>query len=537
MKLYTLISLSLVVAISNAQSNLYNININNNNIINNNDNVIDNNNGNDGQHTHKLALHNHKTINSRYTNHATVDISNRRLKNRNNNESKREVKPNKRNKREDTKIGDDIALAIADDYDRKYDNSNNKRAQRKKNELVAVSGNDGEEVESGESGDKRRHKDKKNKEESLEVKENAQEEETSSTSKKKEKKRTSQHTAAQSTKKHTLTTNDTSITTKEHQKKQKRGVDNEMINIFRDRISNINSGSKQQKESIASHFIMSLDFTMEHSMKQSGKHAKQTKRHSKSIKSVKSKVDKRPTMSPSMEGSSITPTVESSSPTPTLESESPTPTSTSEPPTMDESCELFPGRDDPCPDDKYCKLDTMECMNSSGICIDKPTVCNKVYKPVCGCDGITYGNTCEAGEKGMNVASEGECDSNDTKPPISSSPTSSPSHGPTSTPSSSPTTMAPTYIPDDNVTYFQSFEQSFTFPYEDELSNGGVVVWDSFNSIGNDAQLNKEMAPIAGMTMDEMIWIRTDEESVNGKYSLRNPMLETDEMTKASSSV
>ena len=331
MKLYTLISLSLVVAISNAQSNLYNIN---------NNDINDNNNDNEQRHTHKLALHNHKTlINSRYTNHAS-NISNRRLKNRNNNnneQSKREVKPNKRNKREDTKIGDDIALAIADDYDRKYDS--NKRAQRNKNELAVAGGiGDVEDV-------KRRHKDK-SKEDSHEIEvvpddaihpkkvsKYTSQEILDMKKQKKKKKRTVQHTA-QSTK----------HTPEEHQKKQKRGVNNEMINIFQNRISNIN-GSKQYKEDIAGG--MSLDYTIPSDMS-IGKHAKQTKRHSKSIKSVKSKVDKRPTMSPT-ESASPTPTLESASPTPTSSSESPTPTSSSESPTMDESCELLPGQDDPCP--------------------------------------------------------------------------------------------------------------------------------------------------------------------------------------------
>ena len=35
--------------------------------------------------------------------------------------------------------------------------------------------------------------------------------------------------------------------------------------------------------------------------------------------------------------------------------------------------------------------------------------CIEIYEPVCGCDGITYSNTCYATASGLLTWTEGEC--------------------------------------------------------------------------------------------------------------------------------
>jgi hypothetical protein len=59
-----------------------------------------------------------------------------------------------------------------------------------------------------------------------------------------------------------------------------------------------------------------------------------------------------------------------------------------------------------CDAAEYCNL---ENCTAPGVCEARPTLCPNVFMPVCGCDGETYSNGCEAAAAGVAVASEGEC--------------------------------------------------------------------------------------------------------------------------------
>ena len=47
--------------------------------------------------------------------------------------------------------------------------------------------------------------------------------------------------------------------------------------------------------------------------------------------------------------------------------------------------------------------------DAAGVCTVKPQICYQLYKPVCGCDGKTYGNDCFARGGGTSVDHDGAC--------------------------------------------------------------------------------------------------------------------------------
>lgn len=64
-----------------------------------------------------------------------------------------------------------------------------------------------------------------------------------------------------------------------------------------------------------------------------------------------------------------------------------------------------------CAADQLCELPVGECNTAdlAGICLPRPDVCTADFVPVCGCDGVTYGNDCNRLVAGVQKARDGEC--------------------------------------------------------------------------------------------------------------------------------
>ncbi len=68
---------------------------------------------------------------------------------------------------------------------------------------------------------------------------------------------------------------------------------------------------------------------------------------------------------------------------------------------------------DTCTEEEYCAYEEGQhcgAADATSTCELRPEACPAVYMPVCGCDGNTYGNSCEAAASGTGVLHEGECE-------------------------------------------------------------------------------------------------------------------------------
>jgi len=71
-----------------------------------------------------------------------------------------------------------------------------------------------------------------------------------------------------------------------------------------------------------------------------------------------------------------------------------------------------------CGSGLYCKYEDGSCGENGafGVCAPKPEACALIFAPVCGCDGNTYGNACEAAGNGVSIDFNGPCETDGLKP-------------------------------------------------------------------------------------------------------------------------
>jgi Kazal-type serine protease inhibitor domain len=64
-----------------------------------------------------------------------------------------------------------------------------------------------------------------------------------------------------------------------------------------------------------------------------------------------------------------------------------------------------------CDKGLFCNHKAGACRvaDAAGVCVRRTKICSEIFKPVCGCNGKTYGNDCQRIAAGVQLAHGGAC--------------------------------------------------------------------------------------------------------------------------------